>query len=177
MKAAFLFPALLAATQFVGSASAAEPSVKSDTVTNAKTEAKDASTAARDAEIIKRYDTNKDGKLDDAEIAAVKEKTLMASMEKKEERLERVKERQAELLKEFDKNADGKLDDTEKAAMNAEFRARVEKRPQVLKRLDTDGDGKLSDAEWAAGKEKIIERMQEGKKPGNDKVGKEGKSK
>ncbi|CAM3132629.1 EF-hand domain-containing protein [Rariglobus hedericola] len=151
MKAAFLFPSLLAATQFLVSANAAEPD----------------SAAARDAEIIKRYDTNKDGKLDEAEVAAVKETMLMESQENKEARRERLQERQKSWLEEFDTNKDGKLDEAEKAAMDTTMRARTEKRPQLLKRLDTDGDGKLSDAEWIAGREKIRTRIEEAK--GKDK--------
>lgn len=148
MKASFLFPVCLAATQFVPGAAAQE---------TAKTEAQ------RDAEIIKRHDTNKDGKLDEAEIAAVKEQMFMADREKKEERRERLQERQKSWLEEFDKNADGKLDDAEKAVMETTLRARMEKRPIMLKRLDTDGDGKLSDAEWAAGREKLFARAKEAK--------------
>lgn len=142
MKVSFLFPVFLAATQFV------MPVVAADEVPK--------TTAAKDAEIVRRYDTNQDGKLDDAEIAAVKEQSLMTSQEKREEKRERVKER----LKEFDTNGDEKLDDAEKRAMDATLRARIEKRPMLLKRLDTDGDGKLSDAEWLAGRERIIERLQ-----------------
>lgn len=148
MKATFLFPALLAATQFVLSASAAETP----------------STAERDAEIIKRYDTNKDGKLDEAEVAAVKEQMLMSQMEKREDRRDQVKERQAEWTKEFDKNADGKLDEAEKKTMETTLRARMEKNPRMMKRLDTDGDGKLSDIEWTAAREKVIARFMEERK-------------
>jgi Ca2+-binding EF-hand superfamily protein len=151
MKAAFLFPSLLAATQFLVSATAAEPDA----------------TAARDAAIIKRYDTNKDGKLDEAEVAAVKEMMLMESQENKEARRERLQDRKKTWLDEFDTDKDGKLDDAEKAAMETVMRARAEKRPQLLKRLDTDGDGKLSDAEWIAGREKILARIEEAK--GKDK--------
>ncbi len=147
MKVLFLAPVFLAATQFVTLASAAEPASGTD--------------AARDAEIIKRYDTNKDGRLDEAEIAAVKEQTLMAGQEKREERRDRVQERVEGWIKEFDKNGDGKLDDAEKLVMETTLRARMEKNPRMMKRLDTDGDGKLSDAEWAVGREKILGRMQE----------------
>ncbi len=146
MKTTFLFPALLAATQFVVPAFA-----ETETVSE------------RDAALIKRYDTNKDGKLDEAEVAAVKEQMFMADQEKREEKIERVKERQAELHKEFDQNADGKLDDTEKKAMETALRARLEKRPRLLKQFDADGDGKLSDTEWAAAREKVIGRLVEAK--------------
>ncbi|HEY9249356.1 MAG TPA: EF-hand domain-containing protein [Rariglobus sp.] len=144
MKVSFLFPVFLAATQFVGPAGA-EPE----------------STAERDAAVIKRYDTNQDGKLDEDEVAAVKEQMLMATQEKRDETRERLKERQAEWLKEFDKNGDGKLDEAEKKAMETALRARAEKTPRMMKRLDADGDGKLSDAEWAAAREKLIGRLQD----------------
>jgi len=149
MKASFLFPVFLAATQFVMPAASAQTPGSKD------------STAARDAEIIKRYDTNKDGKLDEAEIAAVKEQTLMASQEKREEKRERVTDRRDTWLKEFDQDGDGKLDADEKAAMEIKLRARAEKNPHMLQHLDTDGDGKLSDAEWIAGREKLMERLKE----------------
>ncbi len=147
MKVPFLVPVFLAATQFLTSASAAEPAA--------------GTTAARDAEIIKRHDTNKDGKLDEAEVAAVKEQMLMATQEKRDEKRERVQERAGEWIKEFDQNGDGKLDETEKAAMETTVRARMEKRPFMMKRLDTDGDGKLSDSEWAAGRDKVMQRIKE----------------
>ena len=149
MKTAVLFPALLAATQFLTAARADEPTPHPG-----------------DAAIIQRYDTNKDGRLDDAEVAAVKEQTLMAGQEDKMAKRERMEERQKEWLVEFDTNKDGKLDAAEKTAMEATVRARMEKRPQMMKRLDTDGDGKLSDAEWAAARDKILTRlMDDGGKP------------
>ncbi|HSI07529.1 MAG: EF-hand domain-containing protein [Rariglobus sp.] len=145
MKTSFLFPALLAATQFVLPAVAENEPV-----------------SEHDAAIIKRYDTNKDGKLDEAEIAAVKEQMLMADQEKRGEKIEKVKERQAEWLKEFDKDGDGKLNDAEKKTMETTLRARMEKRPRLLKQFDSDNDGKLSDIEWATAREKIIGRFMEG---------------
>jgi Ca2+-binding EF-hand superfamily protein len=148
MKASFLFPALLAATQFVSPSRGAEP---------------EKTTAERDAEIIRRYDTNKDGKLDEAEVAAVKEEMLMSKMEKRDEKRERVKERQGEWLKEFDKNGDGKLDESEKKTMETTVRARMEKNPQMLKRIDTNSDGKIDDQEWLAAREKLMGRLREGR--------------
>jgi Ca2+-binding EF-hand superfamily protein len=145
MKTSFLFPALLAATQFVLPASAENEPV-----------------SEHDAAIIKRYDTNKDGKLDEGEIAAVKEQMLMADQEKRGEQIEKVKERQAGWLKEFDQDGDGKLNEAEKKTMETTLRARMEKNPRMMKRLDTDGDGKLSDLEWAAAREKLIERFMDG---------------
>lgn len=149
MKASFLFSVSLAATLFV-SVGHAEPSA----------------TDAKDAEIIKRYDTNKDGKLDEAEIAAVKEKMMDSKMEQQEEKRDRLQEKQKEWLTEYDLNKNGKLDPDEKVAMEKAVRARIEKAPRLLKRFDTDGDGKLSDAEWTAVREKVIARVQEGKEVG-----------
>jgi Ca2+-binding EF-hand superfamily protein len=146
MKTTFLFSALLSATQFV-------PVVRAETEPLSE----------RDAALIKRYDTNKDGKLDEAEVAAVKEKMFMADQEKREEKIERIKTRQAELHKEFDQNGDGALDETEKKAMENALRARLEKRPRLLKQFDSDGDGKLSDTEWIAAREKVIGRLVETK--------------
>lgn len=124
MKVLFLFPVFFAATQFVPPVRAAEPAPLA--------------TAAPDAEIIKRHDSNQDGKLDEAEIAAVKEKVLVTGFEKRERRREKIKARHEAWLKEFDKNADGKLDDPEKSAMQTRIRARVEKTPRLLKQLDSD---------------------------------------
>lgn len=161
MKVSFLFPVFLAATQFVIAVGAtgaeetgmgAEPAATpADTVAAAQRES-----AARDAEIIRRYDTNGDGKLDEAEVAAAKEQMLMATQEKREQKRERVQER----LRPFDTNGDGQLDETERRKMDATLRARAENMPRLLKRLDTDGDGKLSDAEWAAGRDKVMDRLQ-----------------
>lgn len=141
MKVSFLFPVFLAATQFVTTmfASASEPSPE----------------AARDAEIIRRHDTNQDGVVDEAEIAAVKEQMLKTSQEKRAQNRERIKAR----MKAFDTDGDGQLDEQEKSAREVVLRARVAKRPGLLRRLDADRDGSLSDAEWAAGREKVMGQL------------------
>lgn len=59
------------------------------------------------ARMLEKFDTNKDGKLDDTEKAAAQ-----AAREA----------RKAEMLKKYDANGDGKLDDTEKAAAKAEWK-------------------------------------------------------
>ena len=64
----------------------------------AEGEAKPAPPPSR-AEIIKKYDKNGDGKLDEEERAALQ------------------KERQQETLKKYDKNGDGKIDETERQAL------------------------------------------------------------
>ena len=149
MKASFLFPVTLAATLFVSVAHADQPT-----------------TNPKDAEIIKRYDTNKDGKLDEEEIAAVKEQMMDSKMEKQEEKRDRLQEKQKEWLAEYDANKNGKLDPEEKAIMEKTVRARIENAPRMLKRFDSDGDGKLSDTEWIAVRDKVLARIQDGKEIG-----------
>src|SRR5262245_52195488 len=60
------------------------------------------------SEILKKYDKNGDGKLDEEERAAAR------------------KDREQEMLKKYDKNGDGKLDDTERQAMRDEIRKQRE---------------------------------------------------
>ncbi len=88
------------------------------------------------AELIKKYDKNGDGKLDDQEKAA-----LRADMKAKHEA------RRAEMLAKYDTNKDGKLDDQERAVMQNE---RAE---EMFKKLDTNGDGQISLSEFKAGKQ------------------------
>lgn len=60
------------------------------------------------AKLIEKYDLNKDGKLDKAEIEAMR------------------KGREAEALKKYDANKDGKLDDAERKLMREEQRKSME---------------------------------------------------
>jgi len=112
--------------------------------------------SAADAEILKRYDKNGDGKLDDDEVAAAMDANRKSAGTDREKIRDRLKERQQIWLKEFDKDGDGKLDAAECATMEQALRSRMEKNSGMLKRFDTNGDGKLSDAEWAAAREKIL---------------------
>lgn len=75
----------------------------------------DALAKARDnrrAEILKKFDKNGDGQLDETEKAAAREETK--------------KKREEERLKKYDKNGDGKLDDAEKEAMREDLKKRAE---------------------------------------------------
>jgi len=100
------------------------------------------------ADVLKEFDKDGDGKLNDQERAAMREQ-----MRKNRE-------------KEFDKNGDGKLDDAEKAAMDEARKARE-------KEFDKDGDGKLSDEERKAMREALMKRHQGKGKEGKGKAKKE----
>jgi Ca2+-binding EF-hand superfamily protein len=83
------------------------------------------------ADMIKKYDANGDGKLDDAERAQ-----LRADMKQKHEA------KKAEMLAKFDLNKDGKLDEAERAAM------KNERAEDAFKKADANGDGQLSLSEF-----------------------------
>ena len=86
------------------------------------------------ADILQKFDANKDGKLDDTERAQMK-----AAFEAKRA------ERHKAALATYDTNKDGKLDDAERSAMrDAKLAAR-------FTAMDADHDGKLSLAEFKAG--------------------------
>ena len=86
-------------------------------------------------EMIEKFDVNKDGKLDDAEKAKLREAkhALFA-------------QRKAEKLAKFDANKDGTLDDAERVAMHDE---RVAKRFAML---DANKDGAITLDEMKAAK-------------------------
>jgi 5-hydroxyisourate hydrolase-like protein (transthyretin family) len=90
--------------------------------------------AAR-ADILSKYDTNKDGKLDDSEKAVMK-----ADFQAKHE------QKKAEMLAKFDTNKDGKLDDSEKAVM------RDARATEAFSKLDANKDGQISLDEFKAGR-------------------------
>ncbi|HUS32124.1 MAG TPA: EF-hand domain-containing protein [Kofleriaceae bacterium] len=86
-------------------------------------------------QMIEKFDTNKDGKLDDSEKAAAKTAFEAQHAAKKKE-----------MLTKFDTNKDGKIDDTERGV------ARDARMTERFKKLDTDGNGQVSLAEFKANK-------------------------
>jgi hypothetical protein len=109
-------------------------------------------------EMLKRFDANGDGKLDDTE-----RQTMRAEMEK--EHPKAAKKAQAaggemrdRALARFDKDGDGMLNDAERAEADATMRAEMAKRPRAMERIDTDKDGKISDAEWEAARAEMQNR-------------------
>lgn len=81
-----------------------------------------------------KFDLDKDGQLDDAERAQLKQAFEAMRAQKK-----------AEMLQKHDANRNGVLDPAERQAMQA---ARAEAR---FAKLDTNGDGVISRQEFAAG--------------------------
>lgn len=168
MKQSQLAPWFLSATLFLAGAGAA---VAEDTGTTTNPEPV---REGRRAEIIKKFDRNGDGKLDETERAAARE--AIRGNRKKGSHIQRAvmgKRDQAirhgYIMGRFDTNRDGKLDDAEKSAVRAEaeqrMRSQMEKQLQRLKTVDADGDGKISDGEWAVARENFQkERVKSGQR-------------
>ncbi len=150
---------------------------------------------------LARFDANKDGQLDDQELAAVKA-AFEANMAKRHEKL----------LEKFDANKDGQLDDQEKAAMKAAREAhkaerqqqgprrdvqkpqgprsqragqqdprgrqgdgsRPDMRERLLEKFDTNKDGQLDDQEKAAMKAAREARKAERRQQGFRRHGERG---
>ena len=128
----------------------------------------------RHAEMLKQFDQNKDGQLDESERTAMREQRREARQPGRPawgakrghdrgprpglRRMEDPAFRRGYMLGKFDANGDGKFDETEKAAVKAaaekRVRAGMERQLQRLRSVDADNDGKISDAEWTAAKEK-----------------------
>jgi Ca2+-binding EF-hand superfamily protein len=132
MKKPCLTFALASATLFLAATRAEEPK---PAASPAPAPALDASQAA----LLKRYDLNHDGKLDENELAAAHEAMLKNNQAGSVDG-ERGRKIRAALLKQFDKNGDGQLDENERAEMRKFF----------LARYDKNGDGRLDDEERAA---------------------------
>jgi Ca2+-binding EF-hand superfamily protein len=143
MKKTVLSATLCSATLFLAATRADMP----------KTSAAAASTVMDPAaaELVRRYDTNHDGKLDEDELAAAHEGMLRQNFTGPT--TERGKKVRAALIKRFDRNGDGQLDDSEKAAMRQYF----------LERFDTNHDGRLDEEERAAMREQLKADAKAGK--------------
>src|SRR5688500_17477397 len=112
-----------------------------------------AKAAKRSEELLKRYDRNGDGKLDDDERADAKEEMLKEQVGRQMARAAALpgglEQFRVEALQIFDRNRDGRLDDEERIAAQKFASAREEPgvdREELKKRFDQNGDGTI-DAE------------------------------
>lgn len=120
-------------------------------------------------ELIKKYDKNGDGKLDEDEKAAAH-----AAMRK--EGAGGAMDRYKQILMRFDKDGDGKLNDAERAEAE-KARAMIERNggeakfsAMILKRFDKNGDGRLDDAERAEARKFRDEQIKKFDKDGDGKL-------
>jgi Ca2+-binding EF-hand superfamily protein len=100
---------------------------------------------ARRAEFMKRFDTDGDGQLSEAEKEAARQE--LGRMGRGHRGGEMMRGR---ILEKYDTNKNGTLDPDEKAAFERDREAR---HAEMVKRFDTDGDGKLSESERQAMRE------------------------
>ena len=158
MKPNSLLSAVVAATLFIlPNLLAANPP---DETTPSDNVAATRQRQERDAELLKRFDKNGDGKIDENEKADAKLEMLKDG-DGGRAGAGRLRE---QILKRFDKNKDGKLDENERAeALEA-----LKTNPRFIKRFDKNQDGKLDDAELAAARTAITERRTSQKEAKNN---------
>lgn len=105
--------------------------------------------AAEDAEaydeIVKKYDRNKDGLLDEDEKVAAKESMAMQARQKSPAAVAA-------------QGRAGKADPDQRAKMLENLRARIEESPGQMRRFDKNGNGKLDDSEWAEARAQFEQR-------------------
>ncbi len=110
-------------------------------------------------EMLKKYDKDNDGKLNDEEMKAFRDARAKENLEKydanKDGKLDEEETKKmeaenprwrgfqpdAETIKKYDKNGDGKLDEEERKTL------REAREKEMLAKYDADKDGKLSDEE------------------------------
>lgn len=120
---------------------------------------------SRTEELLQRFDTNHDGKLDDDELAIAHETMLKEQMARQAAQAARpdAAEFRARMLAMFDKNHDGRLDDEERAEMRKYAEEHGlgpdgEVRADLMRRFDKNADGKLDDNERAELEKFLAER-------------------
>ena len=111
--------------------------------------------ALRKQWMTKRHDKDGDGKLNDAERAAMAAEQAEQERRTREYR-EQAERRRKEQLAKYDGVGDGLLSDAERQAMQEALRREWQQRSQAMrqrqeslrKQADGDGDGKTSGQEW-----------------------------
>lgn len=160
MKRPGLILPTLAATLFLllasGTIEGAQETTKADTA---------AAKAARKAdELLKRFDQNRDGRLDDDERANAKDAMMQEQLDRQMARVnagpggsERFR---AQALALFDANKDGRLDDDERAEAQKFAEARqdpLSARDDLTKRFDRNQDGRLDADERSQAEAFLVE--------------------
>ena len=151
MKRSGLTPPVIAATLFMARAFALN-SAAQDTMAPAQA----ARAAKRADELLKRFDKNGDGKLDDDERADAKEIMLKDQVDRQMSRTTALPPSlepfRTQALEMFDRNRDGRLDEEERNAAHKYAVARQDDAidPDDLKnRFDRNGDGRIDADERA----------------------------
>ena len=145
MKRSGLTPPIIAATLFMALAFAPN-SAAQDTMAPAQA----ARAAKRADELLKRFDKNRDGKLDDDERADAKEIMLKDQVDQQMSRTPALppglEPFRAQALEMFDRNRDGRLDEEERNAAHKYAVARQDganDTDDLKKRFDRNSDGNL----------------------------------
>lgn len=141
MNNTFLPLGLFSATLFLAAARSDEPKAAPPPMLD-----------SNQAALLRRYDLNHDGRLDEAELAAAHESMLQEGLNGRAEGKPGNKFR-ALILKQFDRNGDGQLEETERAAAQKYF----------ISRFDQNHDGRLDEDERAAMREELKAEYQAGK--------------
>lgn len=154
MKRPGLTPPFASATLFLITALALNVQAQEMMTTGPATKA-----AKRADDLLKRYDKNGDGKIDDDERADAKEVMMKDQIERQMVRTTSLpgglEQYRAQALEIFDKNRDGRLDEAERAAAQKFVAVRDEaalNAAQLVKRFDRNGDGTID-----AGEQGMIE--------------------
>lgn len=119
------------------------------------------------AALMKRFDKNGDGQLDETERQAARAAVAQVEAKRPAGPL------REEVLRRFDRDGDGQLNDTERAAFEQAREEMKRKagpgdgklRERLIKQFDRDGDGKLNADEEAAARAEMQKRRAGGKKP------------
>jgi Ca2+-binding EF-hand superfamily protein len=124
--------------------------------------------SGRAQDLMKRYDKNGDGRIDEDERADAQEVMMKERIDRQVQVGAGAPEAlRARLLEVFDKNRDGRVDDDERASV-AEYAAGVNPalRGEIMVRFDRNRDGKIDDAERST----MISFLAEARPPAPDQT-------
>lgn len=114
------------------------------------------------AEMMKQFDANGDGQLDETERQAAREHMQSMRGQGGGPGQRQGRPGGGRGMAQFDTDGDGVLSDAEREAAAATMREHVVNNPRAMQRFDLDGDGALSDDEWSKARAEVGERMMSG---------------